>query len=61
MDPKGLFAEIKEEEVSSNKTKMAENLANEDDAFMRFEFLECICRLALQHAKGDDLKVPLMG
>jgi len=60
---KGLFEEINVEDVAKSKAAIAENEANEDDAFMRFEFLECVMRLALQfpNPKQEDIKITIMG
>ena len=47
VDLKGLFTEINQEEVATNKAKQLENDVNDDDAFLRFEFLECVMYVAL--------------
>jgi hypothetical protein len=53
VDLKGLFTEINQEEVATNKAKQLENDVNDDDAFLRFEFLECVMRLANQVSTED--------
>jgi hypothetical protein len=60
IDLKALFAEINEEEQATSKAKQLENDVNDDDAFLRFEFLECVMRLAGQ-VPSEDPKTSLPG
>lgn len=61
MDLRALFKEINELEATTNKAKKAENDANNENAFFRFEFLECVMRLSMQFQKSEDVKLTLQG
>eukprot|EP00238_Polyblepharides_amylifera_P000199 CAMPEP_0196572390 /NCGR_PEP_ID=MMETSP1081-20130531/2449_1 /TAXON_ID=36882 /ORGANISM="Pyramimonas amylifera, Strain CCMP720" /LENGTH=598 /DNA_ID=CAMNT_0041889699 /DNA_START=171 /DNA_END=1964 /DNA_ORIENTATION=- len=61
MDLDQLFQEINVKELNTSKKKKLEMELNVDDAFLRFEFMECIMQLALQFPKTDDVKIALTG
>uniref|UniRef100_A0A7S0RU34 EF-hand domain-containing protein n=1 Tax=Pyramimonas obovata TaxID=1411642 RepID=A0A7S0RU34_9CHLO len=57
-----LFKDINEEEEGGSKKQKLENEVNEDDAFLRFEFLECVMQMSmLSPSKEGDLKQTLNG
>ena len=45
-----------EDDAGSNKKKAKENDVNLDDAFMRFEFLELVMRMAMKFPQTADPK-----
>ncbi|KAK3280084.1 hypothetical protein CYMTET_12066 [Cymbomonas tetramitiformis] len=56
-----LFQELNEEPDPANKKKKAENAANDDDALMRFEFLELIIRLSWAFPQSPEPKTQFQG
>mmetsp|Transcript_23877 Transcript_23877/g.77642 ORF Transcript_23877/g.77642 Transcript_23877/m.77642 type:complete len:583 (+) Transcript_23877:42-1790(+) len=61
MDLKALFNELNQEDEATAKKKKVENELNDDDAFMRFEFLELVMRMALAFPQNPDNKIAFQG
>lgn len=57
-----LFDELNvEDDAKGNKKKQKENDINIDDAFMRFEFLELVMRMAMKFPQTSDPKAAFQG
>ena len=56
-----LFEDLNVEEEAKNKKKQKENDINIDDAFMRFEFLELVMRMAMKFPQTADPKAAFQG
>mmetsp|Transcript_7583 Transcript_7583/g.13044 ORF Transcript_7583/g.13044 Transcript_7583/m.13044 type:complete len:600 (+) Transcript_7583:255-2054(+) len=61
VDLSSLFKAINEENDGGTKKQKAENEINDNEAFLRFEFLEAVMHMSVIAAKGDDVKQTLNG